>query len=443
MSAVAFDIELPERWYVLRYHPKQRSMFERKQRFIACSASRRGGKSETAKRVISKSTWSWSGAEHGNFAYLAPTRDQAKRIAWEDLKALSPKELVTNISESELRIDYSVGSSLSVIGMDKPQRIEGPPWDGFVIDEFADMKEHAWSSTIVPALSTSGRNGWALLIGKPKGRNHWYRLCEKARLDKSGLWAHLSWPASDILTTDEFAQSRDNMDERAFRAEMLGEFISEEGRAYYAFDRDTHVRSCRDRYDSAAPLMLAFDFNVEPGVALMVQRHTGPDGWPIYYALGEIFIESDSNTPRVCSEISKRWGGHQGKVYGYGDSAGGNRGTSQLDGSDWDLITAALRITFPSRFFTRVPNSNPPVRSRINSVNFACRSASGRVRLIVDPSCQRLIADLEGVALLDNGDIDKQSDKYLTHLSDALGYLLHYEQPPKISDEPTRIQQSI
>lgn len=443
LQASDLRVTLPPRWYPLRPHKKQRRLFEHKSRFTLASSSRRGGKSENAKRALSVAAWAWCGNEHGNFAYLAPTRDQAKRIAWQDLKDLSPRELVVSISESDLRIEYACGASLSVIGMDKPQRIEGPPWDGFVVDEFADMKEHAWSRTIVPALSTTGRQGWAICVGKPKGRNHWYRLCEKARTDTTGRWEHLTWPASDILSEEELADARDGMDMRAWRQEMLAEFVSEEGRAYYSFDRDIHVRPCKDKYDPQAPLLLSFDFNVEPGVCSIAQRHVGPEGWPLFYLIDEVFIEQDSNTPRICAEVSNRWKEHRGRVYGYGDASGGNRGTAHVDGSDWDLIRAAFNITWPQRFYTRVPDANPPVRSRINAVNFAFMSASGRVRAIVDPECTRTIADFEGVTLKDNGDIDKDDDRFLTHMSDGIGYMLHYEQPPRISDEPVKVQHTL
>ena len=61
-----------------------------------------------------------------------------------------------------------------MVGLDKPERIEGQPWDGGVLDEYANMKAHAWGANVRPALSD--RLGWCDLIGVPEGRNHYYDL---------------------------------------------------------------------------------------------------------------------------------------------------------------------------------------------------------------------------------------------------------------------------
>ena len=80
----------------------------------------------------------------------------------------------------------------------------------------------------------------------------------------------------------------------------------------------------------------------------------------------------------------------------------------------------------------RVPASNPAERSRINSVNSRLKSASGEVRLMVDPiRASHVVRDLEGVALLagGSGELDKTSNSALSHVSDALGYYISKEYP--------------
>lgn len=48
--------------------------------------------------------------------------------------------------------------------------------------------------------------------------------------------------------------------------------------------------------------------------------------------------------------------------------------------------------------------------------------------LIIDPKCKELIKDFEQVSFKeDTNQIDKDRDRYRTHLSDALGYLLWQE----------------
>lgn len=54
----------------------------------------------------------------------------------------------------------------------------------------------------------------------------------------------------------------------------------------------------------------------------------------------------------------------------------------------------------------------------------------GTLGLRVDPECKELIRDFDGVACDDHGHIDK-TDKWRTHLTDALGYYLEHQFPVK------------
>lgn len=61
--------------------------------------------------------------------------------------------LVGKVSESEMLIRLVNGASVYVIGMDKPERIEGMSWNGGILDEYANMKPGAWPENVRPALS--------------------------------------------------------------------------------------------------------------------------------------------------------------------------------------------------------------------------------------------------------------------------------------------------
>ena len=79
-----------------------------------------------------------------------------------------------------------------------------------------------------------------------------------------------------------------------------------------------------------------------------------------------------------------------------------------------------------------VPNSNPAVRDRVNAVNGMLCNQQGQRRLLVNPGCKQLIQDLERVSWkADSHDnLLPQLDKTnpgLTHVSDALGYLIEAE----------------
>ena len=121
-------------------------------RFPVVPAGRRSGKTERAKRFLSKQALS---NQNEKYFAAAPTRDQAKKIWWDDLKALTLS--VTHDkqpSESELKIFLPNGTEIHVIGLDRPERIEGINWTGGVIDEIADIKPESMEANIMPALNT-------------------------------------------------------------------------------------------------------------------------------------------------------------------------------------------------------------------------------------------------------------------------------------------------
>jgi hypothetical protein len=286
-------------------------------------AGRRSGKTERAKRKLVMSALSGeSRFADPNYFAAAPTRDQAKRIYWDDLKMMSPKSTVRKISETDLSIHYTTGAMLSVVGMDKPERIEGSPWDGGVLDEYANMKEVAWGANVRPALSD--RDGWCWLIGVPEGRNHYYDTWNDAigplNIANGGDWDGFTWFSSDILPAAEIESARRGLDELTFRQEYEASFVNFEGQAYYPFDRTLHCAKLTDRYNPRADLVLCLDFNVDPGIAVIAQELEFPrkiatasinvKGREMFKnvvqpahggtgVIGEVHIPRNSNTPAV------------------------------------------------------------------------------------------------------------------------------------------------
>ncbi len=428
------DRVLTARWTQLRHHPVQSAYWNSPHRFNTVPAGRRSGKTEQAKRKLVKAALRGTKFDKPRFFAGAPTRDQAKRIFWDDLKGMIPPELLAGRpSETELAIRLVNGSEIVVLGLDKPERVEGQPWDGGVLDEFANMKGHAWSANVRPALSD--RRGWCDLIGVPEGRNHYYDLDRMARAEMlaqgvESEWGAYTWTSAEILPPEEIISARRDLDEQTFAQEYEASFVNFEGRAYYAFTEATHV--ARLAYDPVRPIALCFDFNVDPGIAVIVQEQMLPGGQVGTGVIGEVHIPRNSNTPAVCRKIIQDWGQHQGRVVCYGDATGGARGTARVNGSDWDLIKKDLAATFGQRLAFKVPPSNPAERSRLNAMNTRLRAGDGAVRLMVDPvRAPHVVKDLEGTRLLKggSGEIDKKADPMLTHMSDALGYYVAAEFP--------------
>lgn len=441
-------MQLTPRWYKLREHEGQHGLWTCKSRFVLVPCGRRSGKSEIAKRkLVLEAINPDSGYADANYFAAAPTHAQAQRIYWKDLKALIPKELITNIAESRMVIELYNGASIYVVGMDKPERLEGIPWNGGILDEYGNMKPKAWLENVRPALSD--RNGWCWLIGVPEGRNHYYDLFLQAMDDRSGDWAIFQWPSSDILPESEIESAKRMLDELTYRQEYEADFVSFTGRAYYNFDMSLHTSHALT-YNPNAPLIFCFDFNVSPGVAVVLQEQVlpgcfervpnprlfqGPNALnealqcespeaftrrPIVGTgvIGEVHIAQNSTTPAVCRRLIQDWGKHRGEILCYGDASGGAGGSAKTEGSDWELIYQQLSRHYGDRINIIVPRFNPPERARVNAMNTRLKTADGVVSMLIDTKCQFLIKDLEGVRVLEggSGEIDKKRDKKLTHM---------------------------
>lgn len=424
-------------WKTLRYHPEQHRFWVCTARYQVVCAGRRSGKTAIAKRKLIRAALIYAATHDGKFVFAAPTRDQAKRIYWEDAKRMVPRAFIDKISETDLTLTLITGTRICIVGLDKPQRIEGEPLDGIVIDEVDEVKPSAWHSSIRPALSTPGRPpGWVIFIGRPKGRRLLYELFSKARTGEDPEWAGFRWKSSDIVDPHEIEQARRDLDARMYAQEYDADFISFEGRIYHSFNAALHAAE-RLPYFPDQPLMLCFDFNVKPGVAEVVQeqRYWGRNpkvAGEITASIGEVWIPDDSNTLKVCRKLIEDWGKHRGEVLVYGDATGGARGTAAVDGSDWVLIERELRRVFGARLSMRVGMSNPPERVRVNCVNSRLLNADGIARWLFDPErCPRLVDDMDSVVAQvgSAGEIEKKKYPMLTHCSDSVGYMAEKRYP--------------
>jgi hypothetical protein len=220
----------------------------------------------------------------------------------------------------------------------------------------------------------------------------------------------------------------------------MASFENFAGRAYYAFSRAKNLQPAY--YQANLPLYWSLDFNVNPmcSVLCQIEDKTTRDmamlgrSLAVVRVLDEIILPN-SNTEEACRIFQERtapWIARQNGVQLriYGDAAGGARSTAGK--SDYQIIREFFRRTPEYQASYHVPAANPAVRDRLNAMNSKLCNAAGLVGIQVDPKCKRLVKDLEQVAWKADangrmtGEIDK-SNAELTHVSDALGYLIERE----------------
>lgn len=380
----------------------QTDIFVDESRFKVVVAGRRFGKTFLSAAELLRSALS---APNRNSWYVAPTYKSAKEIAWSMLVSAIPVGYIRKTNETSLTLELINGSLISLKGAEKPDNLRGRALDFVVLDEFADMRKEAWYEVIRPSLSD--RQGTALFIGTPKGRNHFYDLWTKG-VDGDESWQSFQYTTlqGGNVPAEEITAARKDLDERTFQQEYDAQFVNYSGIIYYNFSRE---QSVKPHSGDSQQILIGMDFNLDPMSAVVMSRSGGS-----LHIFDEI-VMFGSNTDEMAAEIQQRYKGKNVTIYP--DPACRQRKTSAGGRTDLSILQNA-------GFDVRVRNSHSAVRDRINSVNSRLMSADGVRQLFVDAKCKRTIESLERQTYKE-GTSQPNKDGF-DHMNDALGYAVEY-----------------
>jgi hypothetical protein len=255
-------------------------LHQRTQRWAVAVTHRRAGKTVACiNELIQKAIT--CPRPSPQFAYVAPQLNQAKDIAWNYLlkytECFAPWR---KVSATELWVELPPNRSrVRIYGADNPDRLRGIYFDGVVLDEFGDMQPKTWSEAVRPALSD--REGWAMFIGTPKGRNAFYRRWVEAESDPD--WFRLMLKASEtrLLGPKELADARKSMSddeyaqeyECSFDAAVRGAYWGKEIASLEETGRVGHVP-----YDPALRVHTAWDLGIADSTVIWFIQDHGMSG---------------------------------------------------------------------------------------------------------------------------------------------------------------------
>lgn len=414
--------ELKVVWEKLRYHPVQSALWTYTGRFAAVVAGRQSGKTEICIRKLIlqlpiKKPW-----PDPIYYYVWPTYAQAKRNAWDRIIRMIPKVWVASINKQDWCIKTVFGSTLFILGADKPHRLEGNPTDGIMVDESSDQRPGLYALTIRPMLAM--RNGFCYRLGVPKrsgiGRAEFREFYNRGLERKDGI-ASFYWPSSTVWTKEEIEESKRHMTELDFQEQCDAMWKDEGGGVYYAFTPD----NVRDdiNYDPSREIIVGCDFNVDPMCWTLSHYKDGK-----ILVFDEIMLRNTS-TQATLDYLNNKYYQHTAGWRFYGDASSRARKTNATK-SDYLIIKNDARFGHKRVFF---PQKNPHIRDRFASVNAAFKNAAGDIRLYVSINCKRLINDFSIVSYSEySSDIEDYRGTDIGHMSDAIGYVIHRLIPFKV-----------
>jgi PBSX family phage terminase large subunit len=342
------------------------------------------------------------------------------------LKVAFP-DLIVEWNKTDYCINLPNGSEIWVGGLDDEKRVEkilGKEYSTMYFNECSQIPYKSIQIALTRLAEKNDLKKKAYYDQNPPGKKHWsYWLFVKALdpvdnvpVDKNKYASILMNPRDNLENIDPeyISEILDNLPEAQRKRFRDGEFSSDDdGAAYYAFDRDLNTGNI-DKSFHSGQVRIGMDFNVQPMTGVVCYYINRK-----FYVVSEAFLEN-SDTFKMSTHLIKT--GYKGATI-YPDSTGSNRKTSGI--SDHQILR--------QDGFTIQPTRNPLVIDRVNNVNRLLREE----RIIIDSSCRKLINDLEKVSWKD-GSLDQKTDKMLTHISDALGYLCWSIDPLRMETPQSR-----
>ena len=218
--------------YTPVYVPREQfeGLHQRSQRWACLVVHRRGGKTVACvNELLTRATYTQK--TNARYAYIAPFYRQAKDVAWGYLKDFGDG-IITKTRESELRVELFNGAWITLYGADNPDALRGLYLDGVVLDEYGDCRPSLWGTVVLPTLAD--RKGWAIFIGTPKGKNHFYEVHKRAQMESN--WFDMTLPASQsgILDDEELLEMKAQMTESAYLQELECDFTAAVIGTYFA-----------------------------------------------------------------------------------------------------------------------------------------------------------------------------------------------------------------
>lgn len=248
----------------------------RKERWAGIVAHRRAGKTVACIQDLIHKAGTCDKREP-RFAYVAPTYQQAKDVAWAYLKEYTARIPGTKVSESELSVVFPHnGARIRLYGAENYERLRGLYLDGVVIDEAGDIDPRAWPEVIRPALSD--RQGWATFIGTPKGRNAFHQIIERARKDQEWYSATLKASETELIADEELTDARKTLTPEQYAQEYECSFDAAVRGAYYGkeiSEAEKDKRICRVPHEKSADTFAAWDLGIGDSTAIWVFQIIG------------------------------------------------------------------------------------------------------------------------------------------------------------------------
>lgn len=375
----------------------------------------RAGKTRSLVHDVIKTVWN-DATDFDGFV-VAPT--------YRDLKLFDEYPIVEKTKQLGLYREHNKDDHLLTLrngkriifrSAEEPDRISG--FNAFAgwIDEVARCKEESYDNALVRLVLT---NGQLKSFTTPKGTGNWLYPrffgpdaktqypsatgpgCWDVNRNRLVRYSIFDNPYVTQATVDEYAALMPSL---LFKQEILGEWVNlSEHLVYYAFS-DSNIKRCE--WPQAGQIYVGLDYNIGINAYVAFQQHKD--------RTIHVFAEGygAQNTRALASEILQRFGPNAIIV----DDASGNI-RQQGDGK-----TNRQLLQQAGLYNITAYTSNPNRVDRYANTNAHLCNGLGNNRMFIDPSCKRLIHELNSLCYRKASDEPDTQCGVAGHITDALGY---------------------
>jgi hypothetical protein len=221
-----------------RPHDGQIQVLQGRKRFTWLSAGRRWRKTTLAVALAGEASIAGDPILWG-----APTFGQCE-IGWREMQRACGGG--AHFARNRMEVTFPSGGTVTFRSLDDPDNARGLTAFGVVLDEAPLIQQRAWYEVIRPIISDT--DGWAVLMGTPKGKNYFWREFQAAAQGDRAESVAFQAPTLGVRRTplggleraphplenphfsfQEALLLHDTMTEKTFDQEFLAQFVEDSG----------------------------------------------------------------------------------------------------------------------------------------------------------------------------------------------------------------------
>ena len=301
--------------------------------------------------------------------WVVPRYDHVERTILPQLRTSTNNQGSTVSGPNQFRyqpskhiLTWDGGGPIWFVSADHPESIAGPNVAAAGINEPGQIDAKAWRNTIARVRHARAKLRQTVAAGTPEDLT-WIQdlLFDPERPDRYKAYRMSTRENAELLESPGYSGT-DRRERDGRRDRIVSERINPltGAAAYPQFDEPKHWTTAVGP-NQRLPLLLSFDFNVNPMVCVIGQMPMGPAG-PELQIIDAVVLYRRSTVNQTCDELRRRYPQWPAGVAIYGDATGRNRSVTNLRGN-YAIIEDRLR-------------SIGRYRRKSNGATRPCRAAS-------------------------------------------------------------------